>query len=153
MTLRSGGINENCQRVYCTHDRIKEGKKNRLFDTCMHATCPLLWVLCPGVGSIANTLFLAIGEFLKAKFECSGAFAWTMVPVDDSKPDIMQMCPWFLDYAMKQKFQWQTEIGGGKIGSMISNLKLDKFAVWAKYTSVDLFQLYEKVIVHEVRTQ
>ncbi|SPO03579.1 uncharacterized protein DNG_06262 [Cephalotrichum gorgonifer] len=112
-------------RVYCTHDRITEGRKNRFFDK-------------------------SIGEFLKAKFECSGALAWTMVPTDASKPDIVQMCPWFLDYAMKQKVQWQTQIGGGKIGSMISKLKLDKFATWAMYTPVDLFQLYEKVIVHEL---
>ena len=76
-----------------------------------------------------------------------------MVPDDGSKPDIIQMCPWFLDYAMEQNVQWQTQIKGGKLGSMISNLKMDKFATWAMYTPVDLFQLYEKVIVHEVRTQ
>ena len=99
------------------------------------------------------SVFLAIGEFLKAKFTCAGALAWTMIPEDESKPDIIQMCPWFIDYAMKQRVQWQTQIEGGKIGSMISNLKLDKFATWAMYTPVDLFQLYEKVIVHEVKAQ
>ena len=76
-----------------------------------------------------------------------------MIPEDETKPDIIQMCPWFIDYAMKQRVQWQTQIDGGKIGSMISNLKLDKFATWAMYTPIDLFQLYEKVIVHEVKTQ
>lgn len=96
-------------------------------------------------------VFLALGEFLKAKFTCTGALAWTVVPDDEAKADIMQMCPWFLDYAMKQKVQWQTQLEGGKIGSMISRLKLDKLATWVKYTPVDLFQLYEKVIVHEVR--
>lgn len=110
--------------------------------------CVLRWEVL-----LLISVFLAIGEFLKEKFTCAGALAWTMIPDDSSKPDIIQMCPWFLDYAMKQKVQWQTEIGGGKIGAMISKLKLDKFATWVNYTPIDLFQLYEKVIVHEVRTQ
>lgn len=99
------------------------------------------------------TILLAIGEFLEAKLDRSGAFAWTLVPTDGKKTDIMQMCPWFLDYAMKQKVQWQTQIGSARIGAMISKLKLDKFTTWAKYTPIDLFQLYEKVPVHEVGTQ
>ncbi len=41
----------------------------------------------------------------------------------------------------------------GKFASMIDTLKLDRLATWVKYTPVDLFALFDKVMVHEVRTQ
>lgn len=92
-------------------------------------------------------------EFLRAKFDCTHALAWTIVPDDQEKPDTLQLCPWFLDYAMKQNAQFQGQFEAGKIGTMIKNLKLDRLAAWILYTPVDLFQLFDKVLVHEVRIQ
>ncbi|PON19215.1 hypothetical protein C2W62_03920 [Candidatus Entotheonella serta] len=81
--------------------------------------------------------------------------AWTIVPnmdEDSDKPDIIQICPWFLDYAMKQDIQFQGQFKAGRTASMIVNLELDKLATWLKYTPIDLFQLFDKVMIHEVRT-
>lgn len=96
-----------------------------------------------------------IKEFLKAKFQCTTALAWTIVPEETAvdKPDILQICPWFLDYAMKQSNQFQSQFKPGQIASMIVNLKLDRFAAWVLYTPIDLFQLFDKVMVHEVNTR
>lgn len=92
-------------------------------------------------------------EFLKAKFDCTHALAWTIVPddADANEPDTLQICPWFLDYAMKQSAQFQGQFKPGKIASMIASLKLDRLATWVAYTPIDLFQLFDKVMVHEVR--
>lgn len=107
-------------------------------------------------GSLKKVLLLirissVTKEFLRAKFDCTRAMAWTIVPAEDQYPDTLQFCPWFLDYAMKQTAQFQGQFKPGKIGSMISKLKLDRFTTWALYTPIDLFHLFDKVIVHEVR--
>ena len=54
---------------------------------------------------------------------------------------------------MKQRAQFTGQYKTGVIGTMIKMLWLDKIATWVRYTPVDLFQLFEKVIIHEVRTQ
>lgn len=67
------------------------------------------------------------------------------------EPDTLQLCPWFLDYGMKSEVQFQSQLEPGKIGTMIAKLKLDELATWVFYTPIDLFQLFDKVMVHEVR--
>ncbi|CRK41579.1 hypothetical protein BN1723_015938, partial [Verticillium longisporum] len=69
-------------RVFCTHDRLREGRAREdgskiLFDPVTK-------------------------DFLQAKFDCTHALAWTIQPGDPEEPDTLQICPWFLDYAMKQ---------------------------------------------------
>ena len=94
-------------------------------------------------------------EFLKSKLDCSLAMAYTLVPdeEDANEPDTLQICPWFLDYAMKQNAQFQSQFSAGKTATMITNLKLDRLVTWAVYTAIDLFQLFDKIIVHEVRAR
>ncbi|SPO03656.1 uncharacterized protein DNG_06339 [Cephalotrichum gorgonifer] len=114
--LRGGGALTADVRVFCTHDRLREGRarangEKRLFDP-----------------------------------------AWTILPDDEDQdqPDTIQICPWFLDYAMQQKAQFRGQFKPGKIATMITKLKLDRLATWVAYTPVDLFQLFDKVIVHEL---
>lgn len=93
-------------------------------------------------------------EFLQSKLDCSLAMAFAFVPdVEDEneQPDTLQICPWFLDYAMKQDAQFQSKFSAGKVAWMIKNFKLDRLATWIAYTPIDLFQLFDKVLVHEVR--
>lgn len=52
---------------------------------------------------------------------------------------------------MKQAVQFQNDFKPGVIGAMIKELKLDRFATWVNYTPIDLFGLFDKVMVHEVR--
>lgn len=67
------------------------------------------------------------------------------------QPDVLQICPWFLDYAMAQKHRFTSKWDRFKIGSMINSLELDQLATRIVYAPIDLFQLFEKVIIHEVR--
>lgn len=162
MAPASGSTDETCQRVYCTHDRLREGKaavdgQKRIFDPGEKPRIRPPLSSSPFV-SLKKVLLLieissATKEFLKAKFDCTHVMAWTIVPASTDESDTLQFCPWFLDYAMKQKNQFQSQWKPGKMASLISSLKLDRLATWAFYTPIDLFQLFDKVIVHEVRTQ
>ncbi|KAI1248074.1 hypothetical protein MGN70_010323 [Eutypa lata] len=92
-------------------------------------------------------------EFLQSKLDCSLAMAFAFVPdVEDEneQPDTLQICPWFLDYAMKQDAQFQSQFSAGKVAWTIKNFKLDRLATWVAYTPIDLFQLFDKVLVHEL---
>ena len=95
---------------------------------------------------------LVTKEFLSAKFDCTHNMAWVIEPANSEEPDTMQFCPWFLDYEMSKEIQVQTDFPPGFTGTLIQKLKLDKFATKVLYTEVDLDQLFDKVIVHEVRT-
>ncbi|SPO05187.1 uncharacterized protein DNG_07873 [Cephalotrichum gorgonifer] len=87
------------------------------------------------------------------KFDCATAFAWVIVPHEDDQdeqPDILQFCPWFLKYGMNQGFKFQDEFKPGVLATIISALSLDEFATWLMYTPVDLMEVFDKVIVHEL---
>ena len=90
-------------------------------------------------------------ELLSAKFDCAHAMAWVIEPNDEQKPDSLQICPWFLDYEMSKEIQVQTDFPPGFTGTLIQKLKLDKFATWVLYTPIDLDQVFDKALVHEVR--
>ncbi|KAK2601891.1 hypothetical protein QQS21_004578 [Conoideocrella luteorostrata] len=117
-------------RVYCTHKRLKVG--------------------VPAEDGSERTFDTAIKEYLRSRFDCATALAFTILPHNRFEPDSLQVCPWFLAYAIKQDFQFQNQFRPGVLGSMISALKLDRLATWVKYTPVDLLQLFDKVMVHEL---
>lgn len=62
----------------------------------------------------------------------------------------MQICPWFLDYAIPKEFKQLNSMPSGKTGAMIKKLKLDQLTTKWPYTPIDLFSLFDKVLVHEV---
>lgn len=97
---------------------------------------------------------LVINAFtkLRAKRDCSKALAYVLSPdaEDLDKPDVMQICPWFLDYGMKQSEKFQVKWNKAIIASMITGLKLDKLATWASMTPIDLFRVFDTTIVHEL---
>ena len=76
-----------------------------------------------------------------------------MVPeeVEAASPDVIQICPWFLDYAMHKNAQYQDQFSPGRMAKMIADRKWDEWITNTRYTPIDLFQLFDKVIVHEVR--
>ena len=90
-------------------------------------------------------------EFLSAKFDCTHNFAFVIETDDPDKPDTMQICPWFLDYEMSKDINLQTDLPLGFWGPRIQKLGVDQFVTNAIYTEIDLDQLFDKVIVHEVR--
>lgn len=81
------------------------------------------------------------------------ACALQVTPTERTTPDVIQICPWFLEYAMAQDAQFPSQFDTGKMGAMISKLKLDKLITRLFYTPIDLFQLFEKILLHEVRTR
>lgn len=78
---------------------------------------------------------LVTKKFLGAKFDCTHALAWTILPTNEQQqPDTLQLCPWFIDYAMNQDANFQGEFESGKIAITNSTLKLDRLATWGLYT-------------------
>lgn len=66
-------------------------------------------------------------------------------------PDVIQICPWFLKYAISKKTKLLTELKARRLPSWVNNIGLDRVVTLFKYTPIDLFMLFEKVMVHEVR--
>ncbi len=75
--------------------------------------------------------------------------AVTTVPSDPDKYSQITFCPWFLDYAMSKAQQFQGQFKPAAIGQLA--LKVDTLVTKLKYTPIDLFSLFDKVVVHEVR--
>jgi hypothetical protein len=100
----------------------------------------------------ANPDYLAIGEDFNLKdhkLDCRLAFAWTWVPKDWQKPSVIEVCPWFLDYAMKQDYKFQYDVEPGKQARIAK--ALDVFVTDKLYSPFDLFGLFDNVLIYEVR--
>lgn len=82
------------------------------------------------------------------------AFAYTIAvdpegeSSDPEKPDIIQICPWFTDYAMAKKYKTFKNIETFR--GLFSIVGLDKVLTKFIYTPVDLFSLWDKVFLHEM---
>ena len=118
------------QRVFCTHKRLEEGEarasgEKRIFDKgkrIPEARLPAPYVLKKVLLLMkAQHQSSVTKEFLKSKLDCSLAMAYTLVPdeEDANEPDTLQICPWFLDYAMMQNAQFQSQFSAGKTATMI----------------------------------
>ena len=85
-------------------------------------------------------------------------FAYT-VAMDPSRrergADQITICPWFLAYELKKKFHTLDghETSSGLLSTFVGQLaaKSDEWVAKLAYTKVDLFALFEKVMLHEVR--
>ncbi|OAA53066.1 hypothetical protein ISF_09020 [Cordyceps fumosorosea ARSEF 2679] len=149
------------QVVYCTLDRLRLGAPGksdaaRVFDT---ATKEFLRLLRGPVDESELTdeekAKLAEeqrkAEDDKAITECKINFAYSNTAGDPNHPDVLQMCPWFLTYAMQQHAQFAGQFDSSKMASMVNLLRLDKAVTKALLTPIDLFSLFDKVLVHECR--
>lgn len=58
------------------------------------------------------------------------------------------MCPWFTEYAMAKKYKTFKDIRG--LRSFMSTIGADKLIQNIVYTPIDLFSLWDKVMVHEM---
>ncbi|KAI9874141.1 MAG: hypothetical protein M1830_010145 [Pleopsidium flavum] len=86
------------------------------------------------------------GEHLK---DCKGSdMAVTYVPNKTTQWSTITMCPWFLNYAQKAK--WPECGSFGEKFKGLSAKALDHIVTAAVLTPIDLFSLFDKVIIHEV---
>lgn len=82
----------------------------------------------------------------KTGTDCAAAFAYTYRA--KHKPNFIQMCPWFLEYA-KEK-QWRTGESIKNVRAKLAVKGADQWITNRKYTPVDLLSLWDKVMLHEM---
>ncbi|KAF2002591.1 hypothetical protein P154DRAFT_532821 [Amniculicola lignicola CBS 123094] len=125
----AAGIQRDDIRVYCNTDRLKfkAGVKPKFYDPDSQELL-----------SITDT-----GGIM-----CSGSLAYAWVPTNPAMPSIIQICPWFLEYGMEKDPQFQSRIEPGIVARLA--LKLDEYITGKWYTPIDLFGLFDKVLVHEM---
>lgn len=74
--------------------------------------------------------------------------AYTVTPNAALKYNQIQICPWFLQYAMKKDPAFQNQIKPDLIPRLA--VKLDEWVTKIVYTPIDLLGLFDKVMVHEM---
>lgn len=84
------------------------------------------------------------------KIDCKTGqvFAYTQRPWRTDRYDQIQICPWFLEYAMKDSYRFKTDVKADLLARMA--LKLNEFVTDKWYTPVDLIMLFDKVMLHEL---
>ncbi|OCK74168.1 hypothetical protein K432DRAFT_311268, partial [Lepidopterella palustris CBS 459.81] len=75
-------------------------------------------------------------------------FAYTQRPRRIDRYDQIQICPWFLEYAMKDSYRFKNDVKADLLARMA--LKLDELVTDKWYTPVDLIMLFDKVTLHEL---
>jgi hypothetical protein len=62
----------------------------------------------------------------------------------------IQICPWFLNYALRQADNkvFQTAIDNNLLGKLIQSLKASFFK--GRFTPIDAVAAFEKVLLHEI---
>lgn len=78
---------------------------------------------------------------------CLRALMWTQRY--ENKWSAIQICPWFLDYAMAKKYQ--TKVSIFNLRPFMAVKGLDRFITNKLYKPIDLMGLWDKVMLHEVR--
>ncbi|KAI9678287.1 MAG: hypothetical protein M1817_006232 [Caeruleum heppii] len=74
--------------------------------------------------------------------------AFTYVNPKKEKWSTITLCPWFLSYAMKERWP-SCDAWNEKIKSLSAQI-LDRAVTRFAYTPIDLFSLFDKVIIHEL---
>ncbi|RDL33023.1 uncharacterized protein BP5553_08462 [Venustampulla echinocandica] len=78
---------------------------------------------------------------------CStGAFMYTQQFVN--KWDIIQVCPWFLEYAHSKKYATKADLSSLRAKMAVHGL--DKLITDKFYTPIDLMSLWDKCMLHEM---
>jgi hypothetical protein len=62
--------------------------------------------------------------------------------------DTIQVCPWFLEYAMAKKYH--TDVDLRELRAFLAVKGLDKYITNHKYTPIDLMTLWDKAMLHEM---
>lgn len=124
--------------------------------------------------------FVKLSSHTKARiWDCSTAGAWTFAPQAPTRPkdakssdyaqkleryekmrrdyetmpDIIQMCPWYLDYIMKKEFTHGIEnfTPKGKMASILKFLHVSKAAKpVVPWSPIDLWSFGDATLAHEV---
>ena len=66
--------------------------------------------------------------------------------------DWVQICPWFLEWAMKEEYPSMESIDRSISGAFMQKLAM-KLAPLFLFEPIDMASLFEKVIIHEVNFQ
>ncbi|KAI4862726.1 hypothetical protein F4820DRAFT_14861 [Hypoxylon rubiginosum] len=77
---------------------------------------------------------------------CGRAFMYTQTFANHW--DVIQVCPWFLQYAMGKKFQTKKDITS--LRAYLAVKGLDTWITNKKYTPIDLMSLWDKAMLHEM---
>lgn len=90
---------------------------------------------------------------ITAKIDCVHNVAYTQRPTkkdknDPDKYDQIQLCPWFLDYAMSKDFRFKKSITPSLWGALA--VRAGNWLSNRWYTPIDLLSLFDKVLIHEV---
>lgn len=67
---------------------------------------------------------------------------------EDSDYEQLQLCPSFIQWAMKQHAQFKDDVKPGKLVSVFKFL-IPRVGKWW-YTPIDVVSLFDKVLLHEV---
>lgn len=77
---------------------------------------------------------------------CGTAFMYTQTFANHW--DVIQVCPWFLQYAVAKKYHTKTDIRDLRAFTAVKGL--DKWITNKKYTPIDLMSLWDKCMLHEM---
>jgi hypothetical protein len=73
----------------------------------------------------------------------------------DGMYDQVTICPWFLDYWTKKDKKTMEEIGHGDSANLVvfsRAITLPALVTFFKYTLIDKLSSFEKILLHEVRS-
>lgn len=85
---------------------------------------------------------------ISSKIDCLANFAYTQRPQRIDRYDQIQICPWFLQWAVAQDYKTKADYKPSFMSNMA--LRLDDWITGKWYTPIDLISLFDKVILHEV---
>lgn len=76
---------------------------------------------------------------------CGSSFMYTQT--FEGQFDVIQVCPWFLEYAVAKKYHTTPEIT--KLKAYVAVKGVDDFISKQIYTFIDLLSLWDKTMLHE----
>ncbi|KAI0811451.1 hypothetical protein GGR55DRAFT_695077 [Xylaria sp. FL0064] len=77
---------------------------------------------------------------------CTSAFMYTQTFKDHW--DLIQICPWFLQYAKGKKYRTSKDISS--LRARLALIGVDKLITRTFYTPIDLMSLWDKCMLHEM---
>ncbi|KAI0883960.1 uncharacterized protein GGS22DRAFT_195095 [Annulohypoxylon maeteangense] len=78
--------------------------------------------------------------------DCNNAFMYT--DTFENKPDVIQMCPWFLQYVRAKKYHTTQDLTSTRAKLAVAGL--DKLITKMLYRPIDLLTLWDKCMLHEM---
>ncbi|KAA8570567.1 hypothetical protein EYC84_002829 [Monilinia fructicola] len=107
-----------------------------------------------GHGGVMYDTDIQAGARVSEKVSCALSLMWTLNSqnIEENKGHFqIQICPWFLDFAMSAPFQWTSSIRR-QIWAKLTPIRwlIRPIVSRLVYTAIDSVALFEKVLLHEM---